>query len=113
MPTIKDAKDYNRIVVFWETLTTAGNASVEAYAPRASLTTASVQVTGTFGGATVVLQGSNDKATWATLEDLEHNAISLTAAGIVEFSTGVAYVKPSVSGGTGDDLDVTLVHWRG
>lgn len=69
----------------------------------------SVQVTGTFGGATVVLQVSNDGTNWVTIKSLLGLDVSLTAAGLVEFSTGALFLRPAISGGTGDDVDVTVV----
>lgn len=68
-----------------------------------------VQVTGTFGGATIVLEVSNDGANYATLKDGTGTAISFTAAGMVEFSTAARYIRVSSSGGTGDDVTVTVV----
>lgn len=69
-----------------------------------------VQFTGTFaGGTTAVLEGTVDGTNWATLKDLQGDAISVTAAGIVEFSTAVAQFRPSVSGGASDSVDVTVV----
>jgi hypothetical protein len=69
---------------------------------------ASVTFTGTFGGATVVLQGSNDGTNWGTLTDLAGNEISVTAAAVREFSSSCLYIRPSSSGGAGDNVDVVL-----
>lgn len=68
-----------------------------------------VQVAGTFGGATVTLEVSNDGANWVTLKDLSGNDISLTADGLVDFSTGALQMRPAISGGSGDDVTVTVV----
>ena len=70
---------------------------------------ASVQASGTFGGATVVMQHSNDGTNWFTAKDLQGNDISLTADGIAEFSLSSAYIRPAISGGSGDDVDVIVV----
>jgi hypothetical protein len=74
-----------------------------------------VQVDGTFGGATVALQVSNDGTTWAALNDVSGNAISVTAAGFAEFSTAAVYIRPAISGGTSDSINVRLAFrgWRG
>jgi hypothetical protein len=69
---------------------------------------ASVTFSGTFGGATLTLQGSNDGTNWGTLTDLAGNAISVTAAAVREFSTSCLYVRPASSGGTGDNVDVVV-----
>ena len=69
----------------------------------------SVQVTGTFGGATITLQVSNDGTNYTTLSDSTAAAISLTAAGMREFSTAALWLKPTSSGGTADNVTVTVV----
>jgi hypothetical protein len=69
----------------------------------------SVQVTGTFGGATITLQGSNDGTNFVTLKDSAGTAISFTAAGMAEFSTAALYLKPTSSGGTADNVTVTVI----
>lgn len=68
----------------------------------------SVQVVGTFGGATVTLQGSNDNTNWVTLKDVFGSDVSLTSTGAHEFSTSMRYIRPLVSSGSGDDLDVYI-----
>lgn len=69
----------------------------------------SVQVTGTFGGATIALQVSNDGTNFVTLKDSAGTDITFTAAGMAEFSTAALYVKPTSSGGTSDNVTVTVV----
>lgn len=69
----------------------------------------SVQVTGTFGGATITLQVSNDGTNYVTLKDSAGTAISLTAAGMAEFSTAALYLKPTSSGGAADNVTVTVI----
>ena len=68
-----------------------------------------VQVTGTFGGATIALQVSNDNTNFVTLKDAVGSNITFTAAGMAEFSTAALYIKPTSSGGTADDVTVTVV----
>jgi hypothetical protein len=69
----------------------------------------SVQVTGTFGSATITLQASNDGTNYVTLKDSAGTAISLTAAGMAEFSTAALYLKPTSTGGTADNVTVTVI----
>ncbi|MEN9763508.1 MAG: hypothetical protein RI906_3334 [Pseudomonadota bacterium] len=69
----------------------------------------SVQITGTFGGATIALQVSNDGTNYVTLKDGSGSDISLTSAGMREFSTAALYLKPTSSGGTADNVTVTVV----
>ena len=111
--TQTSGKNHTRRIATWTGETTAANASIPRYAPLVSLAVSSVQVSGTFGGATVVLQGSNDGTTYTTLKDLQGNSLSFTSAGYAEFSSGAAFIKPSISGGTGDSLNISVSHWAG
>jgi hypothetical protein len=70
---------------------------------------ASVQVVGTFGGATVVLQVSNDGTNWVTARDIDGVGVTFTSTGYAEVSLSAAYIRPAISGGTGNDLDVIVV----
>ena len=106
-------KNHARRIATWAGETTAGNASIARYAPLTSLTTASVQVSGTIGGATIALQGSNDGVTYTTLKDVTGSPLSFAAAGYAEFSSAAAFIKPLISGGTGDSINVTVTHWAG
>ena len=96
------------IKLTWETLTEADTCE-EYLAGGTEPLICSVQVIGTFGSATVIMQGSNDLVNWVGLSDLQGDAISLTAAGAAEFSTGMLYLRASASGGTGQDLDIFVV----
>jgi len=93
---------------FWETLTEADSAEAAELNSLSGLA-GSVQVTGTFGGATVTLQSSNDGTNFATMKDPAGNDISMTSAGMSEFSTAARYIRPSATGGTAQDVDVTVI----
>ena len=67
-----------------------------------------IQAIGTFGGGTVKLQGSNNNSTWVDLLDVTGVAIGLTAAGGKEFTTSCVYIRPLITGGTADDVDVFI-----
>lgn len=73
---------------------------------------ASVQIDGTFGGATVTFAGSNDGVTYTTLKDVHGNNISMTSAGLAQFSTACPYVKPVVTSGSGNSINV-MATFRG
>jgi hypothetical protein len=79
--------------------------SVDAQAAIAG----AVQFAGTFGGATVKLQVSNDGTTYFDMKDLGGTVMSATAAALFEFTTAAAYIRPAISGGTGDAVDVIMV----
>lgn len=94
--------------VTWETITDADTATAVIPMGVGSLA-ASVQVLGTFGGCTVTIQGSNDNSTWATLKDIYGSNLTFTATGLADFSTACGYIRPSVSGGTAEDIDVQMI----
>lgn len=68
-----------------------------------------VQFDGTFGGATIVLQGSNDGSTFSTLDDVAGVAISATAAGIFDFNGHCRYIRPLVTAGTAESLNTRVI----
>lgn len=67
------------------------------------------QISGTLGGATVALEISNDGTTWFELSDTLGNGISTATAAIYEISTAAAYVRPTLTGGSGNAVDIILV----
>ena len=72
----------------------------------------SVQVTGTFSSATVIIQGSNNNTDFVTLLDTAGNAISMTATGLKAIAHAPLYIRPSSSGGSSSATVVTLVSRR-
>lgn len=92
--------------ILWETLTEADTAA--AINPEHFGSLGTIQVIGTFGSATVILQGSNDGTNWVALKDLGDNAISLTAAGGFQFQTAFKFLRPSASGGSSQDVDCLM-----
>lgn len=68
----------------------------------------SVQVEGTFAGATVVLQGSNDGVNWRTLNDPNVAPLSFAAAGLKAVLEHTRYIRPLSSGGVGAAITVTV-----
>ena len=95
-------------VIAWTPLTSA-NASGEAV-EMGGFSDRSIQISGTFNGATVVLQGSNDGTNYHTLTDPQGNAISFTSADRIEQIMELTrYVKPvSTGGGGSQSLTVTI-----
>lgn len=94
--------------VIWEAAATGDTINKFALPEQWGLA-GSVQISGTFGGATVKLQHSNDGVTWFDAKDLQGNTVSATAAAIFEVSISSAYFRVASSGGTADDVDVILV----
>lgn len=94
--------------VAWADIATGDTMVAYEISDQAGLAGA-VQFAGTFGGATVTLTGSNDGTNYVTLVDQTGSLISTTSAGLVEFSTSCRYIKPGITGGTSDAVDVTVV----
>lgn len=93
-------------VVTWTEVATG--ATAPAYRVREGLQHIAGQAFGTFGGATLVMQGSNNASNYVGLNDLSGSAVSLTAAGGFTIGDGYRDIRPSASGGTGDDIDVVV-----
>lgn len=94
--------------VVWTPITSADTAAAFTVGGRGS-DLASIQITGTFGGATITLQGSNDGTNYVTLKDITGSAVSMTSAGLVDLRVAALYIKPVVSGGAAYTFTVTTV----
>lgn len=78
----------------------------------------SCQIGGTFGGATVTLQGSNDYANfasgnyagmlWNTLRDPVGNVLTFTSADLKHILEMSMFLRPVITGGTGSAISVFL-----
>jgi hypothetical protein len=112
MPTITPALNIavtNVPRVIWEGVVT-GDTLLPLRLEQQYGLAASVQAVGTFGGATIGLQVSNDGTNWATAKDLTGNNVSMTAAtGYFEISLSGAYIRPTIAGGSGNDIDIIVV----
>jgi hypothetical protein len=90
----------------WTPLTAADTATaieVAGYVDK------SVQFTGTFGNATVVMKGSNDGAIFENLTDPQGNDISKTAADLEQITEATRHIQPTFSGGDGtQSVSVTV-----
>lgn len=94
--------------VLWEGMASGDTILVWAVREQHGLA-GSVQISGTFGGATVTMQVSNDSTTWFTAKDVNYNDISVTENALFEFSNSAAYIRFAISGGTSDDVDAYVV----
>lgn len=99
---------------FTFTWTPITNANADG-APVSSVLTGDrcVQVSGTFGGATITMQGSLDGSTWATLSDPTGTALTFTAAGLKGISEAAKFIRPLLSGGSGSSVTVRLFVRKG
>ena len=95
----------------WDTFTWSGVTEADTFQPvrlEGAIKAATFQCSGTFGGASLVLQGSNDATTWAQMDDVEDVAILHTDAGGSEVRYAWPYYRPNASGGTSQDIDAIL-----
>jgi hypothetical protein len=69
----------------------------------------SVQMAGTFNGATVVLEGSNDGTNYVTLTDQAATALSFTSAGLRLILQPTRYIRPRVSSGSVTSVTISVV----
>lgn len=73
-------------------------------------TKATFQVYGTFGGATVAMQGSNDGTNWVGLTIFSTGAaLSFAAAGMLSSAEFPLYIRPFLSGGAASSVTVTAL----
>ena len=72
------------------------------------------QVTGTFGGATITWQGSNDNTNWHPMTQKSGTGnMAFTSAAVHTANENPAWIRPAVTGGTSVAIDCTLaIHAR-
>lgn len=68
-----------------------------------------VQVSGTFGGASVIIEGTLDMTNWQTLHDPAVTILSFTSAGLAAVLENVLAVRPRISGGSAVAVNVVLL----
>lgn len=107
-PTIEHA-GIRSMRVIWANVTESDTCTAVQF-PHARDKT--VQVKGTFGGATITIEGSLDEAiggTYAGLTDPQGNAIAFTAAGIESIMENTQWVKPVTASGSSSSVTVTML----
>ena len=73
----------------------------------------SVIVSGTFGGATVAIVGSNDGTNWAPLHDESGVALTFTALGAHAIVENFLYISAGLSvAGTGATITASILSGR-
>lgn len=90
-------------------ITGLGDAEASKYLERASFPDANVQITGTYGSATVVVEVSNDAQTWLTAKNYDGDSLSFTSGNQFELiRENSKYVRVRTSGGSGTDIDAII-----
>lgn len=78
--------------------------------PFSQYTDKSVQVVGSLGGGSVVMEGSNDNGvTWAGLADPQGNALSISAPKLEQVLEIAQLIRPRIVGGSAADVSVYLL----
>jgi len=108
-PTVAKAGNNGSDNVYIATWASIGDSDTCTAIQMCGAADRSVQITGTFNSATVVIQGSNDGTNYVTLTDPQGNAISKTSAGIEQVEELTRYIKPSSSGGSSSSTTVSLL----
>jgi hypothetical protein len=102
MPTVNETRSIRfggaNALFTWAGLGVADDGRAVEYSEFADR---SVQFAGTFGGASVSLQGSNDGVNWHILSDPFGAPITKTTGSLVAVTEMTRYVRPLVSGGDG------------
>lgn len=107
-PTVTRAADPGVLDVY-ATAWAMGNADTGLPMQMSGASDRSVQASGTFGGATVKLEGSNDGVTYFTLNDPIGTDITGTSAYLYQIMELTRYIRPVTSGGTGTTITVTVL----
>lgn len=93
----------------WEALTTADHTGTGVSLPGATERT--VQAFGTWGGATLSIEGSMDGGTtWSILKNRAGTAVSLTADGVLDVYSNALLIRARLTTvGVGADVDCYLL----
>ena len=102
---------FNSQTCSWASLDGADTATA---ADMASNPDKSVEISGTYDSATIVIQGSNSGATWFTLTDYDGNSLSYTTGNkLVGIRENVRLIRPVTSGGGGSTALNIIIHGSG
>jgi len=106
--TTTDVSDDRSVIRSVWTLTTTDHTGQPVRAIEFENTT--FQAVGTFGGCTVIIEGSLDGTNFYALRDITGTGIALTSAGLQKVLESVQYIRPRLSVvGTGASITATLL----
>lgn len=107
-PTMGRTLDYKDVHVAQWLLVSSADTCSAVELPR--FADRSVQIAGTFGGATVEIHGSIDGTNYKVLTDPQGNDISKALASIECITELVRYIKPVFTGGGGtQSITVSII----
>lgn len=95
--------------VWMATWTALGNADTGTGVTMSGASDRCIQVSGTWGSATLTVKGSNDNVTWIVLTDPQGNNLTKTADFIEQISELTRYIRVETSGGSGTALNANLL----
>lgn len=67
-----------------------------------------IHATGTFGGATVTLEGSNDGVEFLPMRDVFNAVVSASSAKLITLTEVPLYVRPAITGGVGTSINLIV-----
>jgi hypothetical protein len=109
VPTIRDVSprgDGSSLLVTWTPVTQADTCNPVSFPDHPDK---SLQCSGTFGSASVALNGSNDGTNYAGLNSPNSTVIAITAAGVKSVLENTLYVQPVATGGSGQTLAINML----
>lgn len=98
------------VSVQWKNIA-AGDTCVE-YVGFSDYSDRSVQIEGSFGGATISIEGSNDGANYQVLNDPFGTLLTASSPKLRQVLEYVWKMRPAISGGAGVDVTVTIIAKR-
>lgn len=112
VPTVTDVSakaDGSALLYVWSPVTSAGSDTCVA-AMLPDHVDKSIHVSGTFGGASVAVNGSNNGgASYAALNDPFGNVIAIAAEKIKAVRENTVYTQPAATGGSGQTLKISML----
>lgn len=97
-------------IVTWSGLTAQTDTAIPY--SRMDLGDRSIQFSGTFNGATVQFQGSNDGVNYFPLSTPAGTTIQFTSPGLAQVTEAVCYVMPVITGGSGANINAVMAARR-
>ena len=109
MAVIQGKSGYVQHSVMQTVWTPMGNADTGTVEETSRLPNKSVTFAGTFGGATVTLEASDDGVNFFTINDIKGNAVSTLVAARFDIVDVPQFIRPKTASGSGTAVTVTLI----
>lgn len=103
---VSDKQDGSCMQVIWTPVTEADTCNPVRYPKHSDK---SVIVSGTVGGSSTAIQGSNDETNFAPLHDSGGTLIAITAAGAKQVLENTVQLKPVATGGSGQSITIAML----